>query len=65
VTHFGLDEAIEVSRQLAPRKTYFTHVSHELDYGPTNAYLPDGMELAYDGLRIPLTGSLASPSQIA
>jgi phosphoribosyl 1,2-cyclic phosphate phosphodiesterase len=65
VTHFGLDEAIEVARQLAPRKTYFTHVSHELDYGPTNAYLPDGMELAYDGLRIPLTGSLASPSQIA
>jgi phosphoribosyl 1,2-cyclic phosphate phosphodiesterase len=53
-THFSLEEAIEVARQLAPRQTYFTHMSHELEHETTNATLPDGMALAYDGLRIPL-----------
>jgi phosphoribosyl 1,2-cyclic phosphate phosphodiesterase len=54
-THFSLEEAIEVSRELAPRQTYFTHMSHELEHEATNASLPPGMALAYDGLRIPLT----------
>jgi phosphoribosyl 1,2-cyclic phosphate phosphodiesterase len=54
-THYGLDEAIEVARELAPRQTYFTHMSHELEHEATNAKLPPGMALAYDGLRIPLT----------
>src|SRR5262249_4539162 len=42
-THFGLDEAIEVARQLGPRQTYFTHMSHELEHEATNAKLPLGM----------------------
>jgi phosphoribosyl 1,2-cyclic phosphate phosphodiesterase len=54
-THFSLDEAIEVARQLAPRQTYFTHMSHELEHEATNAALPPGMALAYDGQRIVLT----------
>ncbi|MEQ8789410.1 MAG: MBL fold metallo-hydrolase [Pirellulaceae bacterium] len=55
VTHFGLDEAVEAAREIGARRTYFTHCSHELDYTATNGQLPDGMELAYDGLRVPLT----------
>jgi phosphoribosyl 1,2-cyclic phosphate phosphodiesterase len=55
VTHFSLDEAVETARKLKPRRTYFTHVGHELEYAATNASLPAGMELAYDGLRVPLT----------
>jgi phosphoribosyl 1,2-cyclic phosphate phosphodiesterase len=51
-THFSLEEAIEVARLLAPKQTYFTHMSHELDHEATNAALPAGMALAYDGLRI-------------
>ena len=54
-THFSLEEAIEVARELAPRQTYFTHMSHELEHEATNAALPPGMALAYDGLRIDLT----------
>lgn len=54
-THFSLGEAVEVAHKLRPKRTYFTHVSHELEYEATNAELPPGMELAYDGLRIPLT----------
>jgi phosphoribosyl 1,2-cyclic phosphate phosphodiesterase len=54
-THFGLDEAVEVARRVGARKTYFTHMSHDLEHEATNAALPPGMELAYDGLRLPLT----------
>jgi phosphoribosyl 1,2-cyclic phosphate phosphodiesterase len=55
VTHFSLDEAIEVARQLRPKRTIFTHIAHELGHRRTSAKLPPGMELGYDGLRIPLS----------
>ena len=54
VTHFSIDEAVEVARQLKPRQTYFTHCSCKVDYESVNASLPDGIELAYDGLVIDL-----------
>lgn len=54
VTHFGLDEALAVVQQLKPRRALFTHVSHDLEYTATNAALPEGVELAYDGMRIKL-----------
>lgn len=56
-THFSLEQAIEVAERVGARRTYFTHMSHELEHDATNAYLPTGMELAYDGLRISLAGS--------
>jgi phosphoribosyl 1,2-cyclic phosphate phosphodiesterase len=54
-THFSLEEAVEIARELGPRQTYFTHMSHELEHEATNAALPAGMALAYDGQRIELT----------
>lgn len=51
-THFGLAEALQVVQELRPRRTYFTHLSHHYDHEATNARLPDGVELAYDGLRL-------------
>jgi phosphoribosyl 1,2-cyclic phosphate phosphodiesterase len=54
-THFALDEAVAVARSLGPRKTYFTHMCHDLEHESTNAALPPDMELAYDGLSFPLT----------
>ena len=53
-THYSLEEAIAVAQQLKPRRTVFTHMSHELDYEPVSARLPQGMELGYDGLQLPL-----------
>lgn len=53
-THFSLDEAIDVARRVGAKRTLFTHLSHELEHAATSASLPPGMELAYDGLRIPL-----------
>ena len=55
ITHFSLDEAIEVSRQLKPKRTIFTHICHDLGHARTNAMLPEGMQLGYDGQRIELT----------
>ena len=54
-THFSLPEAVEVARRVGAGRTYFTHVAHELSHAKTNRDLPPGMELARDGLRIPLT----------
>ncbi len=49
-THFSIDEAVEAVTRIAPRRAYFTHMAHDLGYAATNARLPAGMELAYDGL---------------
>lgn len=51
-THFSLDEAIQASRRIGARQTYFTHMCHDLRHAETCAGLPDGITLAYDGLRL-------------
>ena len=53
-THFSLDEAIATARRLGPKRTLFTHMCHDLEHAATGALLPRGMELAYDGMMIPL-----------
>ena len=53
-THFSLEEAVETAQELRPRRTFFTHICHDLEHEATNAILPPGMELAYDGLVVPL-----------
>jgi len=49
-THFSLEEAIAASRRIGARRTYFTHMCHDLPHAATSARLPEGMELSYDGL---------------
>ncbi len=51
-THFCVDEAVAMVHRLKPRQAYLTHVSHDLEHERTNAWLPAGIELAYDGLRV-------------
>jgi len=51
-THFSLSEAVEAARRIAAKRTYFTHMCHDLGHADTNARLTDRMELAYDGLRL-------------
>ena len=52
-SHFSLDEAIELSRELGAEKTYFTHISHQMGrHEDVNRELPKRVELAYDGLTI-------------
>lgn len=49
-THFTLQEAIDTARRIAAKRTYFTHMAHELGHAATCAQLPAGMTLAHDGL---------------
>lgn len=53
-THFDIEEALAEVARLKPRKTLFTHLTHDLDHATTNAQLPPGVELAYDGLSLTL-----------
>lgn len=49
-THFTVAEALDAIARIAPRRAYLTHMSHDLGHAETNARLPAGVELAYDGL---------------
>ncbi len=49
-THFTVAEAVEVVARLRPRRAWLTHMTHDLGHAQTNARLPEGVELAYDGL---------------
>ncbi len=53
ISHYTLDEAIALVRELEIPEAYFTHISHQLGlHHEVDAELPDGMHLAYDGLTI-------------
>ena len=55
ISHFTLEEAIELAQEIGADKTYFTHISHQLGlHERVSKDLPDGIELAYDGLKISL-----------
>ena len=49
-THFTIPESLKIVEQLKPTRTYFVHMSHDVEHHETNSRLPDGVELAYDGL---------------
>ncbi len=53
ISHFTFEEAIELAQELKAKKTYLIHMSHQLgNHELVNLELPDGIELAYDGLKI-------------
>jgi phosphoribosyl 1,2-cyclic phosphate phosphodiesterase len=51
-THFNMEQALAVVARLRPRRTLFTHITHELSHAQTSAALPAGVALAYDGQRV-------------
>ena len=55
ISHFTLDEAIALVRELEIPRAYFTHISHQLGkHADVEQTLPEGMHLAYDGLTLSL-----------
>lgn len=55
ISHFTLDEAIDLAKEMTIPQTYLTHISHQLGrHDDVNAILPGGIALAYDGLTISL-----------
>ncbi|PPK95688.1 phosphoribosyl 1,2-cyclic phosphate phosphodiesterase [Nonlabens xylanidelens] len=52
-THLNLEEALELVRELQPKRTYFTHISHHLGFHEeVEKTLPENVFLAYDNLQI-------------
>ncbi len=50
--HFSIDEAIAFSRKVGAKRTFFTHIAHDLEHDETNQKLPEDIRLAHDGLEI-------------
>lgn len=51
ISHYALDEAVELVQELKIPEAYFTHISHQLGkHEDIEAALPQGVHLAYDGL---------------
>jgi phosphoribosyl 1,2-cyclic phosphate phosphodiesterase len=51
-THSTVQSSIETANLLRPKRTYFTHMCHDVGHAATEATLPPGIFLAYDGLEI-------------
>lgn len=51
-THMTLDEALGYISRLNPRRALLTHISHDIKHADTSGHLPDGVEIAYDGLEV-------------
>jgi len=52
-THMNLAEALDVVRDIRPRKAYFIHLADSMGtHADASGLLPAGVEIAYDGLKI-------------
>ncbi|RAJ04209.1 phosphoribosyl 1,2-cyclic phosphate phosphodiesterase [Chitinophaga skermanii] len=53
ISHFTLQEAIDLAQELDIPEVYFTHISHQLGlHDEVMQELPSGMALAFDGLTL-------------
>ncbi len=53
-SHMSIPEAVLVAGEIGAAQTYLTHITHLSDHAATEAALPEGIRLAYDGLRVSL-----------
>jgi len=51
-THLSVNEALAIAAQVRPGATWFTHICHDLGHAATEAELPPGTRIAYDGLKL-------------
>jgi phosphoribosyl 1,2-cyclic phosphate phosphodiesterase len=47
-----LENSLQIAEQLKPKRTFFTHMSHDLPHEATNASLPESVRLSFDGLKL-------------
>ena len=57
ISHFTLQEAVDLVNELEIPTAYFTHISHQLGlHEEIEEELPSNMHLAYDGLQLTIPG---------
>ena len=49
-THLSFSEAAGVVAELRPRRAYLIHLSHATSHADAQALMPEGVEIAWDGL---------------
>jgi phosphoribosyl 1,2-cyclic phosphate phosphodiesterase len=55
ISHFTLNQAIDLIEEVAPEKAFLTHLSHQMGlHEKVSIELPANVEIAYDGLTISL-----------
>jgi len=52
ISHLTIDEAIEVAQAIGARRTYFIHMTNNVDHQTWSDKLPAGIELSWDGLQV-------------
>jgi len=53
ISHFTLEQATQLALRIGAKHTYFTHMSHQIGFhDEVCAGLPNGIDLAYDGLEL-------------
>ncbi len=53
ISHFTLNEALELIKEIGPEEAYLTHLSHQMGlHDEVSKELPDNVHIAYDGLEI-------------
>ena len=58
ISHFTLQEAVDLVEELKIPVACFTHISHQLGlHDDINKELPSNIQLAYDGLQIEIEGN--------
>jgi phosphoribosyl 1,2-cyclic phosphate phosphodiesterase len=53
-SHATVEQAVGWAQRIGAKHTWLTHIAHELGHEQTNAKLPEGIRLAYDGLSFPI-----------
>lgn len=53
-SHATLEQAVNWAQRIGARQTWLTHIAHDLGHEETNRALPENIQLAYDGLSVPV-----------
>jgi phosphoribosyl 1,2-cyclic phosphate phosphodiesterase len=51
-THSTVEQSLKIVDEVKPKRTFFTHICHDLAHEATNAGLPPGVQLAFDGMKL-------------
>ena len=51
-THSTVKQSLQIAEEVKPKRTFFTHICHDLPHEATNAALPPNVRLAFDGMKV-------------